>query len=166
MIDLLIFLVPAYVGNSSPVVLGGGAPLDLGKKIGGKRILGKGKTIRGFAGGVVAGTLAAIIIAQYYQLPFFENAETQMIGGFLLAFGTLFGDSFGSFLKRRMNMESGSPFFPDTFIFLFFALLFVSPLVHDLFEPFNIAFFFILTMILHPLTNLIANKAGLKRVPW
>ena len=161
MLDLLVFLIPVYVANSSPVVLGGGAPLDLGMRINGKRILGKGKTIRGFAGGVLAGTLAGIIVALFYPLGFFAGMEQQMIGAFMLALGTLTGDSMGSFLKRRMGMESGSPFFPDTFIFLMVALAFVYPFVHNLYELSNLAFFFGLTIILHPSTNFLANKAGL-----
>lgn len=166
MIDLLLFLIPSYIANSSPVVLGGGLPIDLGKSINGKRILGNGKTIRGFIGGVVAGTVAGGIVAMYYPLPFFENSQSQFVGAFLLSFGTMFGDSFGSFIKRRLNLDSGSPFFPDTILFLLFSILFVLPLTVNFFEPLDIGFIFALTMIVHPFTNWIANKIGLKKVPW
>lgn len=166
MLDLLVFLIPAYVANSSPVVLGGGASLDFGRKLNGKRILGEGKTIRGFAGGVMAGTIAGVIVAWFYPLPFFASMEHQMTGAFMLALGTLAGDSMGSFLKRRLAMESGSPFFPDTFIFLIVALAFAFPFVQGLYSPFNLAFLFGLTIILHPTTNFLANRIGLKKVPW
>lgn len=166
MIDLLVFLIPAYVANSSPVVLGGGAPLDSGMKLNGKRILGKGKTIRGFAGGILAGAIAGIIVAWLYPLPFFASVEQQMIGAFMLALGTMSGDSMGSFIKRRLGMESGSQFFPDTFIFLIVALAFAWPFVQNLYSPFNLAFLFGITIIMHPATNFLANRAGLKKVPW
>ncbi|MBN1169818.1 CDP-2,3-bis-(O-geranylgeranyl)-sn-glycerol synthase [Candidatus Micrarchaeota archaeon] len=166
MLDLLVFLIPAYIANSSPVVLGGGAPLDFGIKLNGKRILGEGKTIRGFAGGTLAGATAGIIVAWFYPLPFFASMEQQMAGALMLALGTLVGDSLGSFLKRRLGMESGSPFFPDTFIFLIVALAFAWPFVQDLYSPFNLVFFFGLTIILHPAANFLANRAGLKKVPW
>ncbi len=168
MLELLIFLIPIYIANSSPVVLGGGIALDLGKKFfDGKRIFGKGKTLRGFFGGILAGTLAGGIVSFIYPLRFFADPQTQFIAAFALSLGTLCGDAFGSFLKRRMGIESGKQFMPDTFIFLLVSLAFVFPFaLPGLFEPFNVLFFIILTVILHPLTNALANRAGLKSVPW
>ena len=44
--DAILFIIPAYVANSIPVVMGGGPPLDGGRMWkDGKRILGDGKTI-------------------------------------------------------------------------------------------------------------------------
>lgn len=168
MLELLIFLIPIYVANSSPVVLGGGPPLDFGITLqDGRRLFGKSKTLRGFAGGVLAGTLAGGITTLIYNLPFFPDQTTQFIAAFLLSLGTLSGDALGSFLKRRLALDSGMQFMPDTFIFLIVALIFVLPVANStLFGPFNLAFLFMLTIILHPLTNLLANRAGLKKVPW
>jgi CDP-2,3-bis-(O-geranylgeranyl)-sn-glycerol synthase len=168
MLDLLVFLIPVYIANSSPVVLGGGAPLDFGIVLSdGRRIFGRGKTIRGFAGGVLAGTLAGGLVALFYQLPYFPGPGAQFMAAFLLSVGTLTGDAFGSFLKRRLGIELGSQFMPDTFIFLVVSLIFVFPLADaSLFALPNLAFFLILTVILHPLTNIIANRLGLKKVPW
>ncbi len=165
---MLIFLIPVYIANSSPVVLGGGMPLDFNMRLSdGKRVFGKGKTIQGFVGGVLAGTLAGCLVALFYQLPYFPDTSTQFIAAFLLSLGTLSGDALGSFLKRRFGMESGSQFMPDTFIFLVVSLIFVYPVSNmNLFAPLNVAFFLILTIILHPLTNIIANRLGLKKVPW
>lgn len=168
LIDLLLFLLPIYVANSSPVVLGGGTPLDFGLRCpDGKRVLGDGKTIRGFVGGTLAGTAAGGIVAAICLLPFFPDPQTQFIAGFVLAFGTLLGDSLGSFIKRRAGVESGMPFVLDTIAFLIVALALVLPLATPaLFDIANLLFFAILTLILHPLMNLLANKAGLKKVPW
>ena len=45
-------MLPAYLPNNIAALTGGGMPVDLGKNWSdGKRILGDGKTIRGFAGG-------------------------------------------------------------------------------------------------------------------
>jgi CDP-2,3-bis-(O-geranylgeranyl)-sn-glycerol synthase len=168
LLDLLLFLIPIYIANSSPVVLGGGAPLDFGLILGdGKRLLGEGKTIRGFAGGTLAGTVAGGIVAAFYRLPYFPDAQTQFLAAFVLAFGTLAGDSLGSFIKRRAGVGSGMPFVLDTIAFIIVALVLVYPLASAaLYAPLNLVFFIGLTLILHPLTNMLANKAGLKKVPW
>lgn len=167
-IDLLLFLVPIYVANSSPVVLGGGMPMDLGMNfLDKRRLLGEGKTVRGFLGGVLAGTFFGGIVALLYPLEFFSSPQMQYLAAFVLAFGTLAGDALGSFVKRRMGVDSGRPFLPDTLMFLIVALVLVYPLASpSLYEPVNLLFFAILTMVLHPLTNMLANKAGLKKVPW
>jgi len=167
-VSLILFLIPVYVANAIPVVLGGGKPLDLGVKwIDGKPLFGNGKTVRGFIAGVFAGTLAGIIITQFYLLPFFASAELQFFGAFALSLGTMLGDAAGSFVKRRFGIDSGKPFFLDSIMFLVFALALVYPFAElSLYEPLNLLFFLVLTVVLHPLTNFIANRAGLKNVPW
>ncbi len=157
-----------YIANAIPVVLGGGKPLDFGIKwIDGRALFGKSKTIRGFIAGVFGGTLAGFIISHYYILPFFDCFEVQMFGVFMISLGTMVGDAFGSFIKRRFGVDSGKPFFLDSLMFLVFALIFVYPFANlSLYEPLNIIFFLVLTVILHPLTNFIANRVGLKNVPW
>ena len=167
-VSLILFLIPMYIANAIPVILGGGKPLDLGMEwIDGKRVFGESKTIRGFVAGIFVGTLAGIVISQYYLLPFFGNTELQILGFFMLSLGTMVGDALGSFVKRRFSVGSGKPFFLDSIMFLIFALVFVYPFADiSLYEPLNVAFFLLLTVVLHPLTNFIANRAGLKNVPW
>jgi CDP-2,3-bis-(O-geranylgeranyl)-sn-glycerol synthase len=167
-LDLLLFLIPIYIANSSPVVLGGGLPLDFGRNcLDNNRVLGDGKTIRGFIGGILAGTVAGGIVALYYQSPFFYSVQQQFFAGFVLSSGTLVGDAFGSFIKRRVGLESGKPFILDTIMFLIIALIFVMPLAKsELYAILNLVFFLILTVILHPVTNIFANRIGLKKVPW
>ncbi|MFH1785810.1 MAG: CDP-2,3-bis-(O-geranylgeranyl)-sn-glycerol synthase [Candidatus Micrarchaeota archaeon] len=167
-LDLLLFLIPIYIANSSPVVLGGGKSLDLGLVLSdGKRLFGDSKTIRGFVGGILAGTVAGGLIAIFYQVEFFDSQHAQFIAGFVLASGTLIGDAFGSFIKRRVGLEPGKPFFLDTMLFLIIALLLAIPFVKmELYSPLNLGLFLVLTTILHPLTNIFANRIGLKKVPW
>ena len=167
-IDLLLFLVPMYFANSVPVVLGGGKPMDLGATFkDGQRMLGDGKTIRGFVAGVLAGTVAGGIVAYYYQLPFFATPALQFIGAFVLALGTMVGDALGSFIKRRAKVGAGSPFLLDSLSFVIVSLALVYPFVDSsIYAPLNIAFILVLTMVVHPVTNFLANRAGLKKVPW
>ncbi|MDD5096827.1 MAG: CDP-archaeol synthase, partial [Candidatus ainarchaeum sp.] len=70
LIGLIIFILPCYIANAAPVLLGGGQPIDFGANFpDGRRILGDAKTVRGFVGGVAAGTVAAGILALYLPLP-------------------------------------------------------------------------------------------------
>ncbi|MEK6978652.1 MAG: CDP-2,3-bis-(O-geranylgeranyl)-sn-glycerol synthase [Candidatus Micrarchaeota archaeon] len=167
-LQLILFILPAYIANAVPVLLGGGTYLDLGKNWNdGGRIFGDGKTIRGFIAGVVAGFLAGIVLAFFAPSVFFASMRNQILGAFALSFGTMFGDAAGSFVKRRMKIEPGKPFILDQLSFLAFALVFVAPLsLPYLFEPVSIGFLFVLTYVLHIGTNTLANKLGLKKVPW
>ena len=62
--DILIFVLPLYFGNAAPTILGGGAPIDGGRYWrDGKRILGDGKTIRGFWMAVLVGILIGAFVA-------------------------------------------------------------------------------------------------------
>lgn len=165
---LLVFVIPVYIANGLPVVLGGGPRLDLGRDFfDGMPVLGSGKTIRGFIVGVVGGAVAAGAIAGIYPLQWFESQGLQFWGGVALALGTMVGDTAGSFVKRRLGIASGRQFLPDTFLFLGFALIFAYPYVmSSLFSAENMVFLFGLTVVLHPATNFLANKIGLKKVPW
>ena len=169
LVELLLFLVPIYIANSSPVVLGGGMPLDMGATLSdGKRVFGDGKTLRGFVAGTLAGTVAGGVVAIVYPLPYFYSSQTQFVAAFVLAFGTLAGDALGSFIKRRSGVGSGRPFVLDTIMFLIVALVLVYPLTNAgaLYTTLNVAFLVLLTLIIHPVTNMLANRAGLKNVPW
>ena len=165
---IFLFIIPSYVANAIPVVLGGGVPLDFNRFFFDKqRICGEGKTIRGFIAGVSAGTIVAGIMALYLPLPFFSSIPNQFLAGTMLALGTMLGDAIGSFIKRRFAIPHGRPFLLDTFLFVIVALLLAYPYTQrSFYEPHVIIFLVTLTLILHPLTNIFANKIGLKKVPW
>ncbi|MFA5106330.1 MAG: CDP-2,3-bis-(O-geranylgeranyl)-sn-glycerol synthase [Candidatus Micrarchaeia archaeon] len=169
---LLLYILPAYFANAAPVLLGSGTPIDLKRKLwDGKRAFGDGKTIRGFVSGVLAGTfiggLCGIFLptsAYYlYPVPYFYY-----VAGLVLSFGTMLGDLLGSFFKRRLGMKRGHPsFLLDQLFFLVFALLFAYPLSPAfVFEPVNLVFLFAFTYVIHVASNYIANRLGLKKVPW
>ena len=49
LISAFWYILPAYLANATPVLLGGGKPLDLGLKwLDGERLFGDHKTFRGF----------------------------------------------------------------------------------------------------------------------
>jgi CDP-2,3-bis-(O-geranylgeranyl)-sn-glycerol synthase len=113
------FIAPAWIANGSPAIFGGGKPIDGGRNWrDGRRLLGDGKTWRGFVLGVSIGTLAGIILAlispflmELYPFPVYEQYPLLMaVKGFTLAFGTLLGDLLGSFVKRRFGIPRGEAF--------------------------------------------------------
>ncbi|MDO8554643.1 MAG: CDP-2,3-bis-(O-geranylgeranyl)-sn-glycerol synthase [Candidatus Micrarchaeota archaeon] len=168
-LEIIIFILPAYIANSIPVVLGGGMPLDLEKKFSdGRRIFGNGKTMRGFLSGILGGTVTGGILAIAYPISYFSSIEMQFIASFALALGTMIGDAFGSFIKRRMGIESGRQFFLDTVMFIVLAMIFAYPfvIVNNAYTIENIVIIVLMTIIIHPLTNIFANRIGLKNVPW
>jgi CDP-2,3-bis-(O-geranylgeranyl)-sn-glycerol synthase len=146
------FILPAYVANAAPVVLGGGPPLDMGKKfLDGRRIFGDGKTTRGFVGGIIAGTVIGL----------FQG----ILLGFMLALGALLGDLVSSFIKRRIDIERGgaAPGL-DQLSFVVVALLLASPVKVPSWQV--IVTLLIITPPIHLATNFIGYKLGFKSRPY
>ncbi|MFA5077534.1 MAG: CDP-2,3-bis-(O-geranylgeranyl)-sn-glycerol synthase [Candidatus Micrarchaeia archaeon] len=165
---LLAFMIPAYIANAVPVVLGGGTKLDFGLGFpDGRRIFGDGKTVRGFLAGVFGGIAAGGILSMLYVVPFFPSAGVQFTGFALMSFGTMVGDALGSFLKRRFGIEPGKPFILDQLMFLVVALMLVQPYVSPAVYGWDaLLFLFITTYVLHVGSNFVANRLGWKKVPW
>ena len=154
----IIYIFPAYAANGAPVLFGGGKPLDLGAKLGGKRIFGDNKTIRGTASSLVCGIAVGLI-----EYPFFHYMLPIAV---LLAVGANFGDLIGSFIKRRLNVRHGASFpILDQYGFFVVALLFAFPL-GNMPGVYGIIFLIFLTGIMHVFTNRGAHKLKLKKVPW
>jgi CDP-2,3-bis-(O-geranylgeranyl)-sn-glycerol synthase len=172
LLSLLLLVLPAYFANSSPVLLGGGAPVDLGRKLWDKRrIFGDGKTWRGLVGGIAVGTLAGVVLSLFApSLPYsiYPSANGYVVAGFVASCGALFGDLAGSFFKRRTGMKPGRPYLLlDQLPFIIFALLFLVPF--GLLPALNAVDWLVIlvaTLILHAVTNWMAHKVGWKKVPW
>ena len=151
--EVFCFLTPMYVANSFALLLGGGKPLDLGKKfMDGKRLLGDGKTFRGTIGGIFFGGAVGFLLCG-------------LGGGLTLASGSILGDIFASFLKRRLKLERGEPApLLDQLDFYLFASLFFS-IVYDLkIEVFLAGL--IVTPISHLIGNLLAYSLKIKDRPY
>ncbi|MCL2711660.1 MAG: CDP-2,3-bis-(O-geranylgeranyl)-sn-glycerol synthase [Methanomassiliicoccaceae archaeon] len=177
---LWLFL-PAMLPNSAAVVFGGGKPMDMGKEWNGKRILGDGKTWRGFFGGGFSGMILGLMLMGISFLFGSEdlfgyiNLQTGIGVAACLAFGSLLGDLMGSFIKRRLGIERGkkAPIL-DQYDFLIGAFLLTSLfypqwIYSTYIEGYNIlalVFLLIVTLLLHRVMNIIGYKAGLKDVPW
>lgn len=173
------FGLPAFIANMSPVILDKlkilkflAVPIDGGRKINGQYILGKNKTWRGLVAGGIFGLLTTSIQYLLYEnydffrlLSIVDYSRVFIVFGLLSGFGALIGDSIKSFFKRRLNIDSGKswPIFDQLdFIFGFLVLSYVA------YQPSweIVIYLCIITLVLHPLTNIISYLLGIKKVWW
>ncbi len=91
----------------------------------------------------------------------------------LCSYGAAIGDLIGSFFKRRLNIQSGAPFWIiDQLDFVSIAILFASipalifPGTYLAPDIFIIIFLLILTPSVSIIANTVAYIVGLKNVPW
>lgn len=170
-----VFL-PAAIANSIPVVAKRynwliflDKPLDMGKNLGNKRVLGDHKTWRGLILGVLAGILTAALQQQIALNNSTINAlsiidwelHNPLVIGALMGFGALFGDATKSFLKRRLDIKPGDTFiFFDQVDYILGALLFLSLKI-----PLNnlpVVTIMLTWIALHLLSTVLAWKVGIK----
>ncbi|WP_246589359.1 CDP-2,3-bis-(O-geranylgeranyl)-sn-glycerol synthase [Methanofollis formosanus] len=166
-------MVPAYVPNSAAAALGGGTPVDLGKNWrDGRRILGDGKTFRGFFLGVAAGVAVGLIqIALREAFGWSSLPEHTIVTVTLLAAGALLGDMAKSFFKRRLGKESGEEWLIadqyDLVVGAFVLLLiFQYEWVVRYVDLLVFLWILVLTPLLHRAANIIGYLIGVKKVPW
>ena len=152
-IDTIILFFPSYIANSTPVVLGGGPPMDGGKLWSdGKPILGANKTIRGSITGVLAGTIIGLL-------------QGNLIGGVAQAVGAILGDLISSFYKRRRDYPPGSSMpFIDQLDFIIMAVILSFP-----FQATGLAsalIIMVITVPIHYAVNYLSWLVKLKKNPW
>ena len=169
-------MLPAYVPNNVAVLVGGGPPIDGGRTLGGRRLLGDGKTWRGTIAGVVTG--GALALALDAGAPAVRDASgIEALPGFpsaivvALPLGAMLGDIVASFLKRRSGRKRGAAM-PglDQLDFLVGALALAAAADFEWFVgTFTLPvllFVLVVTPILHLGTNYVAYLLDLKEVPW
>jgi len=174
-------MLPALIPNTAAVLWGGGTPMDFGKSWKGKRILGEGKTWRGFFGGALTGVALGLL-----QMAVAARLDEEAVWGFggwpwslctvlSLGFGSMLGDSAGSMFKRRMGIERGgkAPVL-DQYNFVVGAIVLLLAFRTDWFLDhfvrdngfYGLILFLALVPILHRGVNIIGYKLGKKNVPW
>ncbi len=170
MIQLILqavwFILPAYLANAAPAIISKtflikkSPQIDFGVELGGKPLLGAGKTWIGLLFGILVGLIVGM---GQSIVPFLPQMTVNL--ALLLAVGALVGDLVGSLIKRRLNMKRGAkaPLL-DQLDFLIGAFIFSAIVM-----PINWYYFAIL-IVLTPVVHLGANfagwKMGLKKEPW
>jgi CDP-2,3-bis-(O-geranylgeranyl)-sn-glycerol synthase len=162
----LWFIFPAYCANAVPVIFGGGYPLDACRTFfDGKPILGSHKTLRGFLSGLIAGTLVGYLQTLLFQNVIFQydsRFQYDIMLGFVLSLGALFGDLVESFIKRRLSIPPGSSLLvADQLDFVVGALFFSLPF--SSLPLFIMLLIILITLPLHLLTNILAEHLSLRR---
>ena len=174
-------MLPALIPNSAAVLWGGGKPMDLGRSWRGKRILGDGKTWHGFFGGALTGIAFGLIqigLSDHLGLTdewVFGKWPRAFVMVGALAFGSMIGDSAGSFVKRRLGLDRGkkAPVL-DQYNFVIGAIVLVTIMNTCWFRfhyiegngLYGLIAFLVLVPVLHRGVNIIGYKMGKKDVPW
>jgi CDP-2,3-bis-(O-geranylgeranyl)-sn-glycerol synthase len=174
-----IFL-PAALSNTPPVIAAKtpilkdlNYPMDFGKSIKGKRILGKNKTIRGLVIGVLTSILVAYsqkhlyintqFIKQALLIPNYESINI-LLFGILSGLGGILGDAAKSFIKRQKGIKPGTSWVPfDQVDYVIGGLVFIYPVVQI--SPLQVMLIFVIFSFLHPLTTMLGHLLGLKESP-
>ena len=175
-------MLPAYIPNPLAAVFGGGKPIDGGRTMGdGRRILGDGKTYRGLLAGVICGLLVGLLQMRLLSggfdafgitLPAFGISIVTSVTVILaMSCGSLFGDMFMSFFKRRLGLKRGAPLpIIDQLDFVLGAWLFtyiLSPAWFTAtFTLWIVVTVLVITPMLHLVSNIIGYFIGVKNEPW
>ena len=157
-VEALKFMFPAYCANATPVLAGGGTPMDFGRNfVDGKRVFGTNKTFRGFFFGLAVGIAVGLMEYVVFGYP--------LLFALLTPLGALLGDLTAAFLKRRLGIAPGG-LFPvvDQVDFVVGALVFALPLGMVYWEL--AVAVLLITPPIHLVTNFCAYKLGLKKNPW
>ena len=170
-LSALLYILPAYVANATPVPLAKilkkkTTPIDGGRFAwDGRRILGDGKSWEGLFSGVAGGTLIGMILYLVGNLGGFRSISEPAV----LSVGAMIGDIFGSFIKRRIGLKRGDPA-PglDQLGFLITALITSAAIygVQYWFDLMTLTCILAITAILHLSTNFVAYLLKLKDRPY
>lgn len=178
LVEGLWIILPAYAANGfAPLAKYFKThPIDMGRSIGGKRILGDGKSWEGLAIGVgIAVVISVIHMLAFPFLPWGLSEEVHGVTlnivqmgpllGLLLGIGAMMGDIVASFAKRRIGLARGSSVpVLDQDDFLLGAFIFASLIVAI--EISWVILYMIITPLFHLLACVIGFKLKIKKVPY
>lgn len=173
------FMLPAATANTAPIFAARiprlkdwNAPIDSGRKLHGKPVLGSHKTWRGLISGVVVATVAfgiqQLLVEHWTWLAHTINSDymyrSVWLLGPLFGIGALGGDAIESFYKRRHNVPSGEKWLPfDQLDYVVGTLLITLPVVR--LTLIQYVLILIVWFGMHLLGTYVGWKLGLKDEP-
>ena len=174
LLSCFYFMLPAYFANMAPVIVKRinlfNFPVDFGKKLDNKPILGSHKTLRGFVFGIIFAVIIAYSQFLLYKMEFFNslsflNYERWLLLGFLMGFGASAGDAVKSFFKRRIGIKPGAKFIPFDQIDFVLGVFALTALFFDLaLKIFAVSL--LLTFALHITVNHAAFYMRIRSEKW
>lgn len=173
------FFLPAGLANTAPVIAMKipflkkfNAPLDFGIEIGGARLFGKNKSIRGLIAGIIVGIVVVLLQQNIYmQSDYLKesiNLDYSLINplilGSLFALGALLGDAIESSFKRRIGVAPGKAWFPfDQLDYIIGGVAFT--LLYVQLNLLEYVLIFLIWFTLHPISTVIGYFLKLKESP-
>ncbi len=171
------FCWPAYLANMMPVIFDRleilkifKKPIDGGLRLGSDRVFGENKTWRGIIAGIAGGVIAAFIQYCLFAGNIFSNLAIIDYSGFIVlgllgGLGAILGDLLKSFFKRRFGIKSGRswPVF-DQIDYIVGFFLFIYIIARPSWEIIVAAI--VLSLVLHPIVNIVAYLLKIKKVWW
>ena len=175
LVEAVWLIIPAFAANGLVPLVGlrkSLHPIDCSRKLGGHRVLGDGKSWEGLLFGMIVGiAIASVEMLAYPYLPWglseipLTIVAMSPLLGLALGLGAMLGDVVGSFIKRRLSRDRGSPVpLLDQLDFLTGALLFASLVATIKLEW--ILLLAVLTPVVHLAANVIGFRLGVKKTPW
>ena len=156
----IIFGLPIYMCNSfanlSKFIPFLGIPVDNGKVLkDGKRLFGDHKTWRGIIFGIIFGIITGVLVWYFcVQRNDIFTAYPWYVGIFM-SIGDHAADLLGSFIKRRIGIQSGGAFpLYDQGSWVVLGLVFAFPFIWG---EINLWFYFVTLIIVTPLIHFIVN---------
>jgi len=183
LLRIVVTLLPAMTANTFAPFLGGGPPVDMGlTRRDGRRFLGDGKTWRGLLGGSICASILGFVLLILLHFLGLSSMENGLWGKFpvslliipSLAFGSLFGDMLGSFVKRALGRPRGAktPLL-DQWDYVIGAFIFILPFYPWWYDSFisggswiALLLFLFVAWAAHQVANRIGYAIGVKKEPW
>ncbi|NQV08990.1 CDP-archaeol synthase [Candidatus Woesearchaeota archaeon] len=176
-LSYIYFLSPAGLGNMAPVFAHKlfpkfNHPADFNLKLGGKRIFGAHKTLRGLLAGTIIGILVAYLQKMLYSTAFFSSISiidyssvNILLLGFLMGFGAIAGDMIESFFKRRLNIKPGQKFIPFDQTDWILGMIIFTSFVY-VYTLSTVVFLIITAFVLHILFRFLGYHLKISKELW
>ena len=164
--------VAAFFSGKIPFLKRYAYPVDFGRKLKGKRILGSHKTIRGFVAGIIIAIAAVYLeIFLYTTMPWIRSIVpldytkiNPILLGTLSGLGALAGDAIKSFFKRQVNVPPGKSWVPfDQIDYIVGGIVFTMFYIR--LTPMDYLWLFLLWSLMHPFTTFLGFVLRLKKSP-
>jgi len=176
-LELLYLALPAFVANMAPVVAARfnilsllNKPIDGGRLLNGKPLLGKNKTWRGVFAGVL-GAVVTVLVQYFNQIPLsihtsaYDSLVGAVVYGIIVGLLVICGDALGSVIKRQSGVASGEPSIPlDQIDYI--VVFIIGTLPFTVWGIVPAIVLITVTFFLNLGANFIAYVIGIKKTYW